>query len=106
MVRPSGLFSPVPAVLNMWVIPLHRTYRAHGDRSKFEFESIASTDIVSAPYDFLEADTPTILWFRLLRSRELPESLKTVELAEQVVHNLHQISIPVLLKANWQRCRY
>lgn len=66
--------------------------RAHGDRSKFEFESIASTDIVSAPYDFLEADTPTIL-VSFARSGNSPESLKTVELAEQVVHNLHQISI-------------
>ncbi|GEL37689.1 tagatose-6-phosphate ketose aldose isomerase [Lacticaseibacillus paracasei subsp. tolerans DSM 20258] len=66
--------------------------RAHGDRSKFEFESIGSTDIVSAPYDFLEADTPTIL-VSFARSGNSPESLKTVELAEQVVHNLHQISI-------------
>ncbi|MFR7699046.1 MAG: tagatose-6-phosphate ketose isomerase, partial [Lacticaseibacillus paracasei] len=64
----------------------------HGDRSKFEFESIGSTDIVSAPYDFLEADTPTIL-VSFARSGNSPESLKTVELAEQVVHNLHQISI-------------
>nr|WP_125579209.1 SIS domain-containing protein [Lacticaseibacillus suibinensis] len=64
----------------------------HGDRSHFRFESIATTDIVSAPYDFLEADTPTIL-VSFSRSGNSPESVKTVELAEQLVHNLHQITI-------------
>ncbi|KRM55657.1 SIS domain-containing protein [Lacticaseibacillus sharpeae] len=64
----------------------------HGDRKHFRFESIATTDIVSAPYDFLEPDTPTVL-VSFARSGNSPESVKTVELAEQLVHNLHQITI-------------
>lgn len=66
--------------------------QAHGDRSRFSFESIGSTDIVSAPYDNLAADTPTLL-VSFARSGNSPESLKTVELAEQIVKNLYQISI-------------
>lgn len=66
--------------------------QAHGDRTKFSFESIGTTDIVSAPTDFLKADTPTLL-VSFARSGNSPESLKTVELAEQLVSNLHQLSI-------------
>lgn len=64
----------------------------NGKRSAFRFESIATTDIVSAPYDFLEADTPTVL-VSFARSGNSPESVKAVELAEQIVKNLHQITI-------------
>lgn len=64
----------------------------HGDRSRFSFESIASTDIVSAPYDFLEPETPTIL-VSFARSGNSPESVKTVELAQQVISNLHELTI-------------
>ncbi|KRO16376.1 SIS domain-containing protein [Lacticaseibacillus saniviri] len=64
----------------------------HGDRSKYRFESIPTTDIVSSPYDNLEADTPTIL-VSFARSGNSPESVKTVELAEQVVKHLYQITI-------------
>ncbi|WP_155287325.1 SIS domain-containing protein [Lacticaseibacillus zhaodongensis] len=64
----------------------------HGDRSHFNFESIATTDIVSAPYDFLEPETPTIL-VSFARSGNSPESVKAVELAEQVITNLHQLTI-------------
>ena len=66
--------------------------QSHGDRSKFDFESIASTDLVSAPYDFFKADTPTIL-VSFARSGNSPESVKSVELAEQLVKNLHQLTI-------------
>lgn len=64
----------------------------HGDRNRFRFESIASTDLVSAPYDFFEPDTPTIL-VSFARSGNSPESVKSVELAEQLVKQLHQITI-------------
>jgi tagatose-6-phosphate ketose/aldose isomerase len=64
----------------------------NGKRSAFRFESIATTDIVSAPYDFLEADTPTVL-VSFARSGNSPESVKAVELTEQIVKNLHQITI-------------
>lgn len=65
---------------------------AHGDRAHFRFESIATTDIVSAPYDFLEADTPTVL-VSFARSGNSPESVQAVALAEQIVTNLHQLTI-------------
>lgn len=64
----------------------------HGDRAHFKFESIATTDIVSTPYDFLEPATPTVL-VSFARSGNSPESVKAVELAEQLVANLHQITI-------------
>lgn len=64
----------------------------NGKRSAFRFESIATTDLVSAPYDFLEADTPTVL-VSFARSGNSPESVKAVELTEQIVKNLHQITI-------------
>lgn len=66
--------------------------QAHGDRNRFDFESVGSTDIVSDPSEFLKADTPTLL-VSFARSGNSPESLKTVNLAEQIVTNLHQISI-------------
>lgn len=66
--------------------------QAHGDRTRFTFESIATTNIVSAPADYLTADVPTLL-VSFARSGNSPESLKTVELAEQLVTTLHQISI-------------
>lgn len=35
--------------------------RKHGDRTKYDFEAIDTTKIVSTPEDYLEEDTPTIL---------------------------------------------
>jgi len=64
----------------------------HGDRNHFRFEAIASTDLVSAPYDFFEPETPTIL-VSFARSGNSPESVKAVELAEQLVKQLHQVTI-------------
>ncbi len=76
----------------MWVIPLHRTYGRMVIAASLNLNPFLPPISFSAPYDFLEADTPTIL-VSFARSGNSPESLKTVELAEQVVHNLHQISI-------------
>lgn len=64
----------------------------NGDRSHFSFESIPSTSIVSAPYDYLEADTPTLL-VSFARSGNSPESVAAVELAEQIVKQLYQLTI-------------
>ena len=66
--------------------------RKHGDRSKYDFEAIDTTKIVSTPEDYLEADTPTIL-VSFARSGNSPESVATVELAKQLVTNLYQIAI-------------
>lgn len=66
--------------------------RKHGDRSKYDFEAIDTTKIVSTPEDYLEADTPTIL-VSFARSGNSPESVATVELAKKIVKHLYQIAI-------------
>ena len=66
--------------------------RKHGDRTKYDFEAIDTTKIVSTPEDYLEEDTPTIL-VSFARSGNSPESVATVELAKQLVTNLYQIAI-------------
>ncbi|WEV37327.1 SIS domain-containing protein [Lactobacillus sp. ESL0677] len=64
----------------------------HGDRTKYNFESIDTTKIVSTPKDYLEAETPTIL-VSFARSGDSPESVATVELAKKIVKHLYQIAI-------------
>lgn len=64
----------------------------HGDRSKYNFESIDTTKIVSTPEDYLEKSTPTIL-VSFARSGNSPESVATVELAKKMVTNLYQVAI-------------
>lgn len=66
--------------------------RKHGDRSKYDFEAIDTTKIVSTPEDYLEEATPTIL-VSFARSGNSPESVATVEIAKQIVKNLYQIAI-------------
>ncbi|MQS75426.1 SIS domain-containing protein [Companilactobacillus halodurans] len=63
-----------------------------GDTAHFVFESIPTTDIVSAPLDNLRSDDPTILVL-FARSGNSPESVATVDLAEKIVKNLFQITI-------------
>jgi Predicted phosphosugar isomerases len=48
-----------------------------GDNSHFVFESIPTTDIVSAPLDNLRSEDPTIL-VSFARSGNSPESVATV----------------------------
>lgn len=64
----------------------------HGDRSKYNFEAIDTTKIVSTPEDYLEKSTPTIL-VSFARSGNSPESVATVELAKKMVTNLYQVAI-------------
>lgn len=66
--------------------------QSHGDCSRFRFDSIATTDLVAAPNDYFEPETPTIL-VSLSRSGNSPESVKSVELAERLVNKLHQITL-------------
>jgi tagatose-6-phosphate ketose/aldose isomerase len=61
-----------------------------GDTSRFRFESIATTDIVSSPQTTLEAKTPTIL-VSFGRSGNSPESVAAVEMVEQVVEDSYHI---------------
>lgn len=64
----------------------------HGDRSKYNFEAIDTTKIVSTPLAYLEAETPTVL-VSFARSGNSPESVATVDVAEQIVKNLYQVTI-------------
>ncbi|MGX7245562.1 SIS domain-containing protein [Enterococcus quebecensis] len=63
-----------------------------GDHTNFMFESIPTTNIVSNPYDYLQAEVPTIL-VSFARSGNSPESVATVKLAKQLVKKLYQITI-------------
>lgn len=62
------------------------------NQAKFDFESIPTTDIVSAPKEFLKQDRPTIL-VSFARSGNSPESVATVKLAKQFIKTLYQITI-------------
>jgi tagatose-6-phosphate ketose/aldose isomerase len=62
------------------------------DENQWELMSIPTTAIVSNPYQFLKADIPTLL-ISFARSGNSPESVATVEVAEQVVTDLYQITI-------------
>lgn len=55
-------------------------------------ESIATTDLVTSPENYLYKDVPTLL-ISYARSGNSPESVVAVELAERVVDNLYQIVI-------------
>lgn len=55
-------------------------------------ESIATTDIVSNPYQYLSADIPTLL-ISFARSGNSPESVAAVELAEQCLSQCYHLLI-------------
>ncbi len=62
------------------------------DEKKWELLSVPTTTLVSNPYEFFKADFPTLL-VSFARSGISPESLAAVELAEQLVTNLYQLTI-------------
>jgi len=64
----------------------------NGDSRHFSFENIGTTDIVAVPEDYLQKDETTIL-ISFGRSGNSPESLATVALADQMIHNLYHIVI-------------
>ncbi len=66
--------------------------RRHGDNGAFVFQSLASTDIVSAPYGFLRPDDPVVL-VSFARSGNSPESLAAVERVGQVVSDVLYLNI-------------
>ena len=57
-----------------------------------QVESVATTDIVSNPLNYLKPDQPTVL-ISFARSGNSPESVATYNLAKQLVANLSQIII-------------
>lgn len=65
---------------------------SHGDTKKFIFQSIATTDIVAAPEQyFLPAEVTILVSFA--RSGNSPESVSAVNLANQLIDNIHHITI-------------
>lgn len=56
------------------------------------FESIATTDIVSNPAEYLVEDEPTIM-VSFARSGNSPESLAAVSLAKKIIKNFYQVNI-------------
>lgn len=63
-----------------------------GDNDTFKFESIATTNIVSSPKDYLNEDEWTIL-VSFARSGNSPESIATVDVANEVIKNIRHITI-------------
>lgn len=63
--------------------------KTHGD---FNFESVATTDLVSAPYLHFQKDVKTLL-VSFARSGNSPESLAAVKLGEQIVDDFYNLPI-------------
>ena len=66
--------------------------RKFGDRKHFDFESIGTTELVSAPDYHLFSDE-VLLLVSFARSGNSPESLAAVDLARTIVPNLYQLTI-------------
>lgn len=62
------------------------------DEKKWNFNSIATTDIVANPLPYLQADVATVL-VSFARSGNSPESVAAVDLAIQLVKDLYQVTI-------------
>ena len=67
-------------------------FRQIYDERKWNFNAIATTDIVANPLVYLKREVPTVL-VSFARSGNSPESVATVELAKQLVDDLYQITI-------------
>lgn len=66
--------------------------RHAGNTDLYDFKPIATTDIVSAPRDFLRAEDPTLV-VSFARSGNSPESLAAVAVAKELVHNVKFFNI-------------
>ena len=66
--------------------------RHAGDTKLYDFKPIATTDIVSAPRDFLNPDEPTVV-VSFASSGNSPESLAAVQVAKTFVKNVKFINI-------------
>ncbi|MEY8463204.1 tagatose-6-phosphate ketose isomerase [Streptococcus merionis] len=63
-----------------------------GDEKRFDFQSVATTHLVSNPQDYFKSDEPTLL-VSFARSGNSPESVASVELGQQIVNDFYQITI-------------
>ena len=70
------------------------------DERHWNFQSIATTDIVAHPQTYLKKEVPTIL-VSFARSGNSPESVATVQLAQGLVDELIRSPLPVPKKENW-----
>ena len=62
------------------------------DERKWNFNAIATTDIVANPQTYLKKEVPTVL-VSFARSGNSPESVATVDLAKVLVDELYQVTI-------------
>ena len=62
------------------------------DERKWNFNAIATTDIVANPETYLKKDVATVL-VSFARSGNSPESVATVDLAKALVDDLYQVTI-------------
>ena len=67
-------------------------FRKLYDERKWNFNAIATTDIVANPLAYLHKEIPTVL-VSFARSGNSPESVATVDLAKDLVEELYQITI-------------
>ncbi len=66
--------------------------RRAGDTDLYDFKPIATTDIVSAPRDFLRSDDPTLV-VSFARSGNSPESLAAVNVCKTFIKNVKFLNI-------------
>lgn len=66
--------------------------KLNGNEDAFEFQAVATTDLVSNPKSFFRKDKPTLL-VSFARSGNSPESLASIELAQQLVDDFYQLTI-------------
>ncbi|MHC5269273.1 SIS domain-containing protein [Enterococcus sp. LJL98] len=64
----------------------------NGDSQRFLFQSLGTTDIVAAPEQYFFPEETTIL-VSFARSGNSPESVATVDLANQLIKNIYHITI-------------
>lgn len=66
--------------------------RRCGDTTLYNFQPIATTEIVATPWDFLDPEVPTLL-VSFARSGNSPESLAAVQVAGKFVKNIKFVNI-------------
>ena len=67
-------------------------FRKIYDERKWNFNAIATTDVVANPLAYLHKEVPTVL-VSFARSGNSPESVAAVDLAKDIVEELYQITI-------------
>lgn len=66
--------------------------KQHGNEKAFDFQAVATTNLVSNPKSYFKADFPTIL-VSYARSGNSPESIASVDLGQKLVNDFYQITV-------------